>query len=108
MRHESMLAFRYAKGVLEFRSARENRPARVERKLDRLRRVAARTPLRNFAPSRNTHNTIVSANVDLPIVNQKVVGDGREPRRGIVVGVRDRLVGSVATGENNRSFDRFA
>src|SRR5579862_1542105 len=108
MRHESMPALCDTERVLEFRSASEYRPARFEWKLDRLRRIASRTALRNFAPSRNAHDTVVSANMDLPVVNQKIVGDRREPLRRIVVGVCDRLVGNVAAGKDDRSFDRFA
>src|SRR5579862_6186245 len=108
MRHESMPALCDTERVLEFRSASKNRTARFERKLDRLRRVASRTPLRNFASSRNAHDTVVSTDVDLAIVSQKIVSDWREPLRRIVVGVCDRLVGNVAAGEDNRSFDRFA
>src|SRR6202035_3539609 len=102
MRYESMPPLRDAKRVLEFCSASENLPPRLERKIDRLRCVASRAALRNLAPSSNAHDAIVSANMDQPIVNQKIVSDGREPLCSIIIRVRNRLIRNVAAGEDDR------
>src|ERR1700724_2614734 len=73
MRHESMLPLGDAKRVLELGAARQDRPPQFEWELNRLWRVASRTPNRNLPPSRSSHDAIVSADMNLPIVNQKII-----------------------------------
>ena len=71
-------------------------------------RSRAKTPLRNRSPARYADYAVIGADMDCAIVNQEIIGDRREPPAGIVFLVRDRFVGRVAAGEDDRRTNRFA
>ena len=72
----------------------------------RLRRVAARARAPAATRPRTTRSTESSARVRIgAVVGEEAVGDAGEPVRGVVVAVRDRLVGDVPAGQHDRLAD---
>ena len=102
MAEERMPAAAQGERRLELTADGQDRPRALERQFDRLRRVAARPPQRQFLSVDDPRHRIVAADVDRPIVSQKQIGDAGQPGDGVVILVGDRLVGTVAAGHDER------
>jgi hypothetical protein len=76
--------------------------------MERLRRVTSGPADRDLTSAKNADDRIVGSDVNRPIVRQEKVCDRREALEGIVVRVRDGLIGDIAAGEHERSGELIA
>ena len=89
--------------VLELGAAREQAAARSRPAAGSSRarnRASAAAPAGGPRPTRD--DGVVGARLDRPVVEQEQVRDVRQPLAGVLVAVRDRLVGDVAAGQHER------
>ena len=78
---------------------------RRQRERQHARDRAARAPQRQRPPARDPQHGVVRARVDRPVVEEERVGDRCQPRDGVLVLVRDRLVGDVPARHHQRLAD---
>ena len=99
VRRQEGLAFaRDAERGLELGPGGEDRPRRGHREGQRARHVAARPPERE----RDTHDGVLAAAVDRPVVGEEGVGDARQALLGLGVLMGDWLVGAVSARQHER------
>src|SRR5262249_52611422 len=93
MTDEGVIAARQAESVFEFRAAGQNLTRESEGGLQGAGRVAARAAQDHlFVPARANHR-IIRADVNAPVVKQKVIGDFTQSFQRVSIFVTNRLVG---------------
>ena len=82
--------------VLQLCADGEHVAARLDRKGERFGGVAAGAPECLQPAVRRSHDRVVAANEDRPVVSQHAIDERAEPLDGVVVQVGDGIVGEVA------------
>ena len=92
---EGELVAGQAEGVLLCRAHGEDGSC-PERELHRVRGIAPRPPDRLGRPAADAGDAVVVPRVDLPVVDEEIIGKAPEPPPRLLVVFRDRLFGEVA------------
>ena len=100
-------AARERERVLELGADGQQRHRRRDRERHRVGGVAARPADDRLASGDDAGHGVVVARPDLPVVDEEAVGEPGEPRERVLVVGRQRLVGQVAGGQDDRAADRL-
>ena len=73
---------------------------RIARKRDRLGDIPAAAAVKVFPPLPGHHQGIVTTVLDGAVVQEKAIGNSRQPIKGFLVLQKDRLVGEVGAGHH--------
>src|SRR5262245_36443313 len=100
--HEGVPLFAQAKSVLEVSATSEHWLNKGHSHGDGLRRIPARTADDSLPTSNDTHDGIIAAHVNRPVVQQENICDRAESFKGFGIVERDGLVAHITAGHNQR------